>query len=77
MATTTPQRQANDSPATEPIATRPLLVNVTDAARMLAIGRTAVYRLVWNGQLTPIHIGKSVRFSVAQLEAFVAEREIG
>lgn len=57
------------------MVTRPLLVNVTEAARMLAIGRTAVYRLVWNGELTPIHIGKSVRFSVAQLEAFVRECE--
>lgn len=75
MATTTSQRQERASTAAEP--SRPLLVNVNEAARMLAIGRTAVYRLVWNGDLTPIHIGKSVRFSVAQLEAFVADHEVG
>lgn len=52
----------------------PLLLTVEQAARMLAISRSAVYRLTWGGDLTPIHIGRSVRFAVAELERFIAER---
>lgn len=53
---------------------RPLLVNVERAAEILAISRTSVYQLVWREELVPIRIGRSVRFSIAQLEAFVADR---
>ena len=61
--------------ATAPVdPLRPLLVNATAAAKILCIGRTALYQLIWNGELTPIHIGRSVRFPVAQLEDFVHER---
>jgi excisionase family DNA binding protein len=52
----------------------PLLVTALQAARILSIGRTALYQLIWDGQLTPIHIGRSVRFSVDELEAFVQNR---
>lgn len=52
----------------------PLLVTVEQAARLLAIGRTALYHLIWDGELQPIRIGRSVRFTLAQLEQFVAER---
>ena len=52
----------------------PLLVTATQAARTLSIGRTALYHLIWDGELTPVHIGRSVRFSVEELEAFVQRR---
>lgn len=52
----------------------PLLLTVPEAARMLAIGRSALYQLIWNGELTPVRIGRSVRFTPAELERFVAER---
>ncbi len=52
----------------------PLLVNIEGAAEILAISRTSVYQLVWRDELVPIRIGRSVRFSIAQLEAFVTER---
>lgn len=52
----------------------PLLVTAPQAARILSIGRTALYQLIWDGQLTPIHIGRSVRFSVDELETFVRSR---
>ncbi len=38
-------------------------------------GRT--YQLIWNDELTPIRIGRSVRFSVEHLEDFVADRSSG
>jgi len=53
---------------------RPLLVDVAKAAKILAISRSSVYQLIWNEQLTPVRIGISVRFSIAQLEQFVADR---
>ncbi len=53
---------------------RPLLVNVAQAAKILAISRSSVYQLIWNEQLTPVRIGRSVRFSIAQLEQFVTDR---
>lgn len=53
---------------------RPLLVTSAEAARILSIGRTAVYQLIWSGELTPIHIGRSVRISVDELETFVQRR---
>ncbi len=53
---------------------RPLLVSVVQAAEMLALSRSSIYQLIWSGQLTPIRIGRSVRFSVDHLEAFVADR---
>jgi excisionase family DNA binding protein len=52
----------------------PLLLTVPQAARVLAISRSAVYRLIWNGDVTPVHIGRSVRLTVAELEQFVAAR---
>lgn len=55
----------------------PLLLTVPQAARMLAISRSALYRLTWNGELRPVYIGRSVRFTVAELERFTAERSAG
>ncbi len=51
---------------------RPLLVNVMQAADMLAVSRSSIYQLIWNEQLVPIRIGRSVRFSIDDIEAFVA-----
>lgn len=55
-------------------STRPLLVDVAKAAKILSISRSSVYQLIWNEQLTPVRIGRSVRFSIAQLDQFVADR---
>jgi len=53
---------------------RPLLVDVAQAAAILAISRSSIYQLIWNDQLTPVRLGRSVRFSIEQLEQFVADR---
>src|SRR5262245_61584078 len=52
----------------------PLLLTVPEAARLLAIGRSALYQLIWVKAITPVRIGRSVRFTFAELERFVAER---
>lgn len=51
-----------------------LLVSVVEAAAMLSLSRSSIYQLIWTEQLTPIHIGRSVRLSTGQLEQFVADR---
>jgi excisionase family DNA binding protein len=72
MSTTLP----NAEPATEDRIerARPLLVSVVQAAEMLSLSRSSIYQLIWNDELTPIRIGRCVRFSVEHLEAFVADR---
>lgn len=52
----------------------PLLLTVPEAARLLAVGRTSLYRLIWGGELEPVHIGRSVRLSIAEIERFVAKK---
>ena len=49
-------------------------MSVVQAAEMLSLSRSSIYQLIWNDELTPIRIGRSVRFSVEHLEAFVADR---
>ena len=58
------QESSNDAP-------RPLLVSATDAARVLAIGRTTLYEVVKSGDLTPIHIRRCVRFSMYEITQYV------
>jgi excisionase family DNA binding protein len=50
---------------------RPLLVSAQQAARLLAIGRTTLYELIKRHNVTPIHIGRCVRFSVVELSDLV------
>jgi excisionase family DNA binding protein len=59
--------------AAAPPAIWPLLVNAKEAARLLGIGRTTLYELINAGAITPVHIGRCVRFPVAELDRFVAD----
>jgi excisionase family DNA binding protein len=61
-----------NEPARDPH--RPLLVDVSEAAAILAISRSSIYQLIWSEQLMPVRIGRSVRFSLEQLEQFVTDR---
>lgn len=58
----------------DPVNVRPLLVTVLEAAHLLSVGRSTLYEMMWNGDVTAIHIGRSVRLAVAELEEFVATR---
>lgn len=48
-----------------------LLVTVPEAAARLGIGRTTLYGLMASGAITPVHIGRSTRFTIDELESFV------
>ena len=41
------------------------------AAEILSLSRSSIYLLIDAGKLTPIRIGRSVRFSLEHLEGFV------
>ena len=49
----------------------PLLLTITQASEVLNIGRSTIYELIWAGHLTPVRLGRSVRFRRADLEHFV------
>lgn len=49
-----------------------LMHTVVEAARILRVGRSTIYVLMNNASLRPVHIGRSVRISRAELERYVA-----
>jgi excisionase family DNA binding protein len=49
-----------------------LLLTTEEAADVLRVGRTTVYALIKEGQLRPVHIGRSCRISRAELERYVS-----
>lgn len=57
----------NDSPV--------LLHRIEDAARILGIGRSNLYKLMDSGEVESIKIGKSRRITQAALERYVARLE--
>lgn len=53
---------------TKPPPTQTLLVTVVQAAEILSLSRSSIYQLIWSQQLVPIRIGRSIRFTVDQLD---------
>jgi len=49
----------------------PLLVDAEGAARVLGVGRTTVYKLIADGDLRGVKIGRSRRFPLTELQALV------
>jgi excisionase family DNA binding protein len=54
--------RVTSSPAT-------FLVTASEAARILGVGRTTLYALMNQGHLRPMHIGRSLRVSLARTRA--------
>ncbi|UCD49798.1 MAG: helix-turn-helix domain-containing protein [Phycisphaerales bacterium] len=53
---------------------KPLLVDVREAARLLSVCERTVFNMVERGELTPVRIGRAVRFAVDDLGAWVTSR---
>jgi len=49
----------------------PLLLTVTQAARVLGIGRGLLYKLIRKGEIHAVHLGRATRISVAELRRWV------
>lgn len=52
---------------------RVLLVDASEAGRLLGQGRSTILKLAARGEIPAVRIGRSVRFRVSDLEAFVKE----
>lgn len=51
----------------------PLLIRVEDAARMIGVGRTRMFELVWSNQIPSVRIGRSVRIPRERLLRWIEE----
>ena len=56
---------------TEP---EPIAVDTRTAMRMLSLGRSSILNLADRGDLPRIRLGRSVRYSVSDIEALVTRR---
>ncbi|MBE3597756.1 MAG: helix-turn-helix domain-containing protein [Limnochordaceae bacterium] len=50
-------------------------IDAKEAARVLGINRVRLYRLIREGAIPAIRIGRSVRFRVSALRAWMDEQE--
>ena len=55
-------------------ASRPLLLTPERAAREMSIARSTLYRLLADGELQYVKIGRSTRIPLAEVERWVAQR---
>ena len=49
----------------------PLLLKVTEAAKLLQIGRDRIYELVASGRLPALHFGRTIRIPRDALTSFI------
>jgi excisionase family DNA binding protein len=50
---------------------KPILVSVADAARMLSIGRTAAWELVRKQKIKSVKIGRTRRVPIAAIQDYI------
>ena len=53
-------------------SSRPLLLSVKEAADLIGLGRSTIYKLMDSGTLAFVHVGKSRRIPLDEAHAFVA-----
>ncbi len=58
-------------PAREIPHTSELLLTVEQAARKLNVGKSLMYKLIWDGDVISIMVGRFRRVSVAELERYI------
>lgn len=63
-------------PTAEPTDTSKILLTVSEAAILMGLGRTCVYRLVMHGELASLKIGRNRRVPLWALHAFIQEQVI-
>ena len=61
-------------PTAEPADSRKILLTVSEAANLMGLGRTYVYRLVMQGELASLKIRRSRRVPHWALHAFIQEQ---
>ena len=69
----TPRRRERRA---SPLESTPLLLKVTEAAKLLQLGRDRIYELVASGRLPALHFGRTIRIPRDALARFI-ESESG
>lgn len=59
------------SPSQDALAAEPMLLRVSDAARLLSVSRSTMYQLITSGEVKVIRIGRSVRVPRTELARLV------
>jgi excisionase family DNA binding protein len=54
---------------------QPLLLTVSQAAKLLSLGRTKVYELIATEGLPVVHFGRAKRVSMVSLQRWIESRE--
>jgi excisionase family DNA binding protein len=54
-----------------PVPPEPICVKISDAARMIGVGRTKLYELIAAKQVEVVKLGKSTRVTTESLHALV------
>ncbi|MGH3972430.1 MAG: excisionase family DNA-binding protein [Pseudonocardiaceae bacterium] len=75
LMTTENRHAETPQPPTRPISER-VLLTIEEAAEQLGIGRTLMYKLISNGEIESIHIGRLRRVPTAAIQNY-AHRLIG
>lgn len=61
--------------AADPTPAPARLLDVDEAAAILAIGRTALYGLIDSGRLTSLKVGRRRLISTAAIAAYIADQQ--
>lgn len=51
----------------------PIAYRIEDAARALGVGRTTIYRLIRDGKLRIVKVGKRSLITASELQSFLSE----
>jgi len=57
------------------VSSKPLLLNITQAAQMLGLGRTKMYELIANEGLPTVRFGRAIRVPYSSLQGWIKQRE--
>ncbi len=55
---------------------RPQLLTVGEVATMLRVSNMTVYRLIKNGEMPAVRVGKGYRIRESELQRFLEERSV-
>lgn len=64
---------SGDSPEERTAARRPLLLTVQQAAEMIGVGRSTLYRIMDRGEIQSVHLGASRRIPLSAAYDFVEQ----
>lgn len=53
---------------------KPLVIRVEDAARLLGVTTRSIYNLMYAGEIESVKLGRSRRFVLASIEAYLARQ---